>query len=421
MNGLIIGAMMAMSMVQQTDTILDVGRAERLHVETLGGSIEIGVWDEDRIRVQAEHSNRTYIEIERRRDGREIDIEAEARRGPANLVDFRITVPRRFALSLDANYGDIVIDGSDGAVEAETVQGDVTVIGGRGTIQVEATTGSILVDGADGTIEIESSAADIRVVDSSGEIYAETAGGTIVLENVRPSAVDVGSTGGRVHYDGSFEPGGTYFFGAHGGSITIVVPEDASASFNVATVHGSITSNLSGQAEGLRGGERHVFEVGNGGAIVEAETYGGRIRLLRRGSEGASAPAPRRNRAPDGEDLADGSTWSEQFETEWTWNHDVDWAPRAEESWDWQWEWSWEWDRDAEWGEWTPDIARAVVPVVAPRPRIASELGPVIAAQVAPVVSARVAPVVSVEVAPRVAVEVASRVASELGSATIRR
>ena len=80
MNGLIIGAMMAVSMVQQTDTTFEVGRAERLHVETLGGSIEIGVWDEDRVRVQADHSNRSYIEIERRRDGREIDIEAEARR-----------------------------------------------------------------------------------------------------------------------------------------------------------------------------------------------------------------------------------------------------------------------------------------------------------------------------------------------------
>lgn len=411
MNGLIIGAMMAVSMVQQTDTILEVGRAERLHVETLGGSIEIGVWDEDRIRVQAEHSNRTYIEIERRRDGREIDIEAEARRGPANLVDFRITVPRRFALSLDANYGDIVIDGSDGAVEAETVQGDVTVIGGRGTIQVEATTGSILVDGADGVIEIESSAADIRVIDSSGEIYAETAGGTIVLENVRPSAVDVGSTGGRVHYDGSFEPGGTYFFGAHGGSITIVVPEDAAASFNVATVHGSITSNLSGQAEGLRGGERHQFEVGGGGAIVEAETYGGRIRLLRRGTEGTSPPLPRRNRSPDAADVAESWAWNDDGHA--VWDHDRDWAPDVDwdSDWDWNWDWDWDWDwrrdGDAEDGRsWGREISRRMAPM------IAAEVGPRVSAEVAPRAAAMVGPRVAAEVAPAVA----ARLQTALGS-----
>lgn len=164
--------------------------------------------------------------------------------------------------------------------------------------------GTILIDGAEGQIDIESSMADIRVVNSSGEIYAETAAGTIVLENVTPTAVDVGSTGGRVYYSGTFEPNGTYFFGAHGGSITIVVPDDASAVFNLATVHGSISSNLSGEVESFRGGRRHEFEIGGGSALIEAETYGGRIRILRRGSEGSSAPTQRRRGVRQRDDMA---------------------------------------------------------------------------------------------------------------------
>lgn len=322
MNALILGAMMAMSPFQaQTDTIVDVGNAEKVHVETLGGSIRVLVWNEQRVRVQAEHSNRTYIDIET--GSREIHVESEARRGPANIVDFVITVPRRMALELEANYGDITIEGADGEVQAETVQGDISIIGGRGMIEVEATTGSILIDGADGKIDIESSAADIRVVNSSGEIYAETAGGTIVLENVDPTSVDVGSTGGRVHYDGAFRQGGTYFFGAHGGSITIVVGEEAQASFNVATVHGSISSNLSGTAQSMKGGERHQFDVGGGGAIVEAETYGGRIRILRRGSAGTAAPT--RNRSPnrDGEGLHLADAAGLHGEWSHLWSHDV--------------------------------------------------------------------------------------------------
>jgi hypothetical protein len=337
MNGLVLGTMMALSMVQaQTDTTFAVGGAEKLDVETMGGSIRILVWDEDRVRVQAEHSNRTYIEIEH--GSREIRIESEARRGPANLVDFIITVPRRLSLELEAQYGDITIEGSDGEIQAETLQGDVSILGGRGVVEVEATIGNIYVDGADGLIEIESSAADIHVVNSSGEIYAETAGGTIVLENVSPTAVDVGSTGGRVHYDGSYEPGGTYFFGAHGGSITLVVGEEASASFNVATVHGSITSNLSGTAESLRGGERHEFQVGAGAAIVEAETYGGRIRLLRRGTEGTEAPVRRNSPVRDDDvawrmwgpddhlDLADDFDLEHDFDLENEFDHDFDFA-----------------------------------------------------------------------------------------------
>jgi len=364
MNGLILGAMMALSMVQQTDTTFAVGSAQVLNVETLGGSIDIMVWDEDRIRVQADHSTRTFVEIDRRRN--EIRIESEARRGPANLVDFRITVPRSFGLDLEAQYGDITIEGSDGTIKAETLQGDVTVLGGRGSIEIEATIGSIRLEGADGKIEIESSAADIHVVDSSGEIYAETAGGTIVLENVRPSVVDVGSTGGRVHYDGSFEPGGTYFFGAHGGSITIVVPDDASASINVATVHGSISSNLGGEAESLRGGERHRIVVGGGAALVEAETYGGRIRLLRRGSEGSEAPTPVRNR------VRDDAGWDDAG-----WK---DGALLADGEWEWEWDWEWDWDGNPE-----PDIGPELASIVAPH--VSAAVNAHINLAVAPVVS----------------------------------
>ena len=104
MNGVIIGALMALSMVQQTDTTFAVGGAELLDVESLGGSINVTTWNEDMIRIQAEHSQRTFVEIDRGR--RSISVESEARRGPANLVDYEITVPRSLGLRLEAQYGD---------------------------------------------------------------------------------------------------------------------------------------------------------------------------------------------------------------------------------------------------------------------------------------------------------------------------
>ena len=299
MNGVIIGALVALGAMQQTDTTLALEGAELLGVETLGGSIAVDVWDRDEVRVRAEHSTRTFVEIERRR-GR-IEVESEARRGPANLVDFQITVPRSLSLDLQGQYGDVVVEGSDGAIEVETLRGDVTIRGGRGNVRVANTIGNILVEGAAGEIDVESTAADIRVVNSSGRILAETTGGTVVLENVTASSVDVGSVGGRVHYDGTFQPGGTYFFGAHGGSITIVVPDGAGMTLSLASLHGSITSNLSGEIESFRSGERHQLEIGGGGAVVEAETYGGRIRVVRRGTEGSQAPSAGRADAANGE------------------------------------------------------------------------------------------------------------------------
>lgn len=132
-------------------------------------------------------------------------------------------------------------------------------------------------------------------MNSSGEIYAESVGSNIVLENVDAGAVDVGTVGGRIRYEGTLRSGGTYFFGAHGGSVTLVVPDGTGASFTLATIHGSITSNLPGAPERFKRGQRNSFQVGGGGATVDVETFAGRVRVIRAGSEEALDRADREN------------------------------------------------------------------------------------------------------------------------------
>lgn len=288
MNGVVIGTLMVLGMApQQTDTVLPLQNAKMLSVESPGGSIVVTGWDRDEIRVQAEHSRRSFVSVRRTRGGDRLSIEAEANRGPATIVDFRLSVPRSLALDLSGTYTEITVEGVNGEVSAETTQGDVTVRGGSGSVKVSSTTGKILVDGARGSIEAETAADDIRFVNVQGDVVAESAGGDILFENAQATSVDVGTTGGRIAYEGTLVSGGTYFFGAHGGSVTVVVPEGTGASVNLATVYGSIVTNLSGQMERLKRGERHKLEVGGGGAIVEIETFAGRIALLRKGTEGA--------------------------------------------------------------------------------------------------------------------------------------
>jgi hypothetical protein len=288
MNGVVIGAVMALGMFQQTDTVIPVGDARAINVETTGGTIVVDVWDRDEVRIQGEHSRRTFVDIRRR--GAVIDVEPEARRGPANLVDFHITVPASLALDLEGMYTDITVEGAAGDVSAETLEGDITIRGGRGTVSVSTMTGEVLIEGADGLIEVETAAHDVRIVDSGGEIVGESMGGDFSLENVRATSVDIGTVGGRLYYDGPLHAGGTYFFGSHGGSITLVVPEGTSAQFDLSTIHGSIFDNVRGEMQRSEGGRRHSFEVGGGGALVEVETFGGRIMVVRKGTEGDIPP-----------------------------------------------------------------------------------------------------------------------------------
>ncbi len=291
MNGLVIGAFVALSMVQQTDTTFAVNGATRLEVDSPGGSITIGVWDRPSVRVQGEHSSRTYVDIDRR--GSTIDVDAEARRGPANIVDFTITVPRSFDIEADGMYTDILIEGSDGEVEAESMRGNVTIRGGRGVVKAGSVQGRVLIEGSRGRVEVETAASEIRIRNASGEILAESAGGDIIMEGVRATLVDAGTVGGRVYFDGTFASTGSYFFGSHGGSVTLALDERVAASMTLSTIYGSITSNLPGAPERFEKGQRNSFTVGGGGAVVEVETFGGRIRVVRKGTEGGTPPAPR--------------------------------------------------------------------------------------------------------------------------------
>jgi DUF4097 and DUF4098 domain-containing protein YvlB len=224
------------------------------------------------------------IEI-RRRSG-VISVEPESVRGGfASIVDFDLTVPASLNLSIEGWSTDVTIEGSNGEIDVETLEGDVTIVGGRGSVSVETISGEISIDGADGVIEVNSIADDVRISNSSGEIYVETVGGSISLEGLSATFIEVGSVGGRVSFEGTVVAGADYFFGSHGGTVTITIPESSTVSVTFASVHGSISSDFPGVPE-LDRGARNTFTLGSGGANIEAETFGGRIVLRRQGGDG---------------------------------------------------------------------------------------------------------------------------------------
>ena len=282
MSGALIGALMALSLMQQTDTVISLDGATGLKIDNGGGTIVVRTWDRPEIRVRAEHSRQAEIKVSRRRSG-VISLEAERRRGQsfASIVDYELTVPRSLDLEFEGWSTEVIIEGADGNVEVETFEGDITIIGGRGSVKAETTTGKIRIEGADGIVEASSVAESISITGSSGEIYVETVGGNITLDDISASVVEAGSVGGRVSFEGSLSDGGSYFFGSNGGTVTITRPEDSNADVSLATIHGNVSSNFAG-APDFKRGSRNAFTIGSGGASLEAETFGGRI-VLRKG------------------------------------------------------------------------------------------------------------------------------------------
>jgi hypothetical protein len=275
-----LAALALASPVQQTDTTLPVRSGARLEVNNFGGEIAVKTWSRNAVRIAASHSSRDHITI--LASDQAVRVKSEGPRGPAQMVDYTITVPGWMALNLSGVYTDIKVDGAQNEVSAETVQGEVTVLGGSGTVSLKSVQGSVTLEKARGRIDLNTVNEAIKATDVSGDISAETVNGDITLQQIESANTEASTVNGDVTYDGTIKDAGRYRFSTHDGDLRISIPEKASVSVSVSTFNGEFNACFPVQ---LTGKTRHRFSftIGSGSARLEVESFDGNIKLCRPG------------------------------------------------------------------------------------------------------------------------------------------
>ncbi|HEX6558613.1 MAG TPA: hypothetical protein VF021_04105 [Longimicrobiales bacterium] len=264
----------------QTDTTFSVRAGSRVEVETFGGEIAVRTWNRDAVRVQAVHGRRDHIDINTR--GNSVHIEAEGNMGVPTNVSFTITVPTSTSLGLSGVYTEISVDGVSGDVDAETVQGGITVKGGN-RLKLESVQGNIIIERARGRISANTVNNGVRITNSVGDVEAETVNGPIVLTGVEASHVDLATVNGRIVYDGTIRDHGDYAISSHNGPIYVVVPEKAGVTVGVSTFNGAFDASFPISLSDVSSKKRYSFVIGSGSARLDLESFGGDIHLRRPG------------------------------------------------------------------------------------------------------------------------------------------
>ncbi len=273
-------AALALAPAQQTDTTLPVRAGARLEVNNFGGSIAVKAWSRSAVRIVASHSSRDRILIDA--SDQFVRVKSEGRRGPAQVVDYDITVPTAMALSLTGVYTDIEVQGVQGEVTAETVQGEVKVSGGAGTVSLKSVQGAVTLENAKGRIDLSSVNEAITGRGIAGDISAETVNGDIELRQIESGNTEANTVNGDITYDGTITDGGRYRFSTHDGDLRIAVPEKANVSVSVSTFNGDFSACFPVQLTG-KTKHRFNFTIGSGSARLEVETFDGDIKLCRPG------------------------------------------------------------------------------------------------------------------------------------------
>lgn len=280
----IVGALLAVGVAAapRTDTSFAVQPGSRLELQNMGGEIVVRTWNRNSVRIEAEHSSRTSIGVSN--TGSLVVVRARSSFGPANIVDYRITVPASMDLDLSGTYSDIDVEGTQGAVSAQSVQGDITIRGGRGNVNARSVQGVVRVDGVRGEVRASSTSEGIRISNVVGAVAAQTVSGDVVLDHVDSRQVEVATVSGDLFYDGAIQDGGRYSFVTHSGDVTATIAPRTNAAVSFATMNGDLESSFDVpvSVDG-RGRRRHSFTLGSGSAQVEFETFSGDIRLRRPG------------------------------------------------------------------------------------------------------------------------------------------
>jgi hypothetical protein len=267
--------------MQQTDTTFAVPAGASLTVNNFGGAIIVHGWNQNSVKVHAEHSRRGRVEVSL--VGSTVTVKAGSRQGAPSVVDMEITVPAAMPLNLSGTYAQITVDGVTGPIRAETVEGEVDVKGGRGNITLSSIQGSVTLADASGRIELTSVNEDIDVDNVTGEIKIEATNGEVTMTKIRSSSVEAATINGDVVYDGTINDGGSYSFTSHNGDITATIPERANVSITAATANGDLDASFTLPLTSTHGRRRWTFKLGTGSARLEVESFQGDIQLRRPG------------------------------------------------------------------------------------------------------------------------------------------
>lgn len=270
--------LVAAAPIQETDTTVSVNPNARLRIELMRGDVTIRTWSRPELRVVGDLGSRERLDVS---TGQAV-VRVGVRGGHGMAeADLEITMPATMSVEMEGPFLDVDIRGSEGEVSVETVQGDIHLEGGRRFVNLQSVQGDVDCSGATGRLSLGSVNGDVDVSDASGEITLEAVNGEIRVNSVQSEAVEATTLNGEIYYSGTIRETGQYSFTTHNGDLVITIPEGTNATVSVSTQMGEFEADFPITLQDVSPRRRFNFVLGNGGARLQLETFGGTIQLRR--------------------------------------------------------------------------------------------------------------------------------------------
>lgn len=222
---------------QKAEFVFD--RMPRLRIRNLSGETKIRVGEPGKItmvatkRVSASSEDRAKrllqnLEIRAEKSGDEVRIEphlyeqerswVDLFRGKRFRVDFDLTVP------------------AECAVDAQTVSGDLSVVGVRGPHEIQSVSGDVSIEDALGPLRLKSVSGDVNIRRYVGHAEGNTVSGDVTFDTARLRSLQFSSVSGDVAVKGALEASRAHRFRTISGDVQLsLVDPDLLVEFRTAS------------------------------------------------------------------------------------------------------------------------------------------------------------------------------------------
>jgi len=228
-----------------------------LHVETENGDIQFKATDADGITVDAQIVvyGRQIETCEQLISGVQIKVEVVG-----DIIEIVARKPRKFGYGYSITYG--ICAPRRLGVHAETVNGELLVMGATGPITLESMNGAV------------------RAIETRGLIDASTTNGSVYLVQIAAPSIKASTVNGRV--DCSVRGDAPYKIDVStvNGSVEISLPSRIDATIKAETVNGGIQVDLGSGRVASKSRGRVEMRIGGGKSDYEFSSVNGAISVL---------------------------------------------------------------------------------------------------------------------------------------------
>lgn len=257
-----------------------------VEVVNVSGSVTVVGWDREEVEVQGElgkGTERLLFEAGPQRTTVRVILPRNCRSCQGS--DLTIKVPRRSSLGVDAVSAAINVQDVEGVCTLKSVSGDVQVSGAARRVEARSVSGEVRVRAVGGCVRARSVSGNVVIDGAEGSVDGSSVSGSIEVKGRSLSRAELSTTSGSIRLDGRLVAGGKVEARSVSGDITVVLPGDTVADFEVTTFSGIIENGFGHEARRVSRytAEKELsFSTGSGGARVALQSFSGSVVLQKR-------------------------------------------------------------------------------------------------------------------------------------------